>query len=83
MKDKNNFTSSDFYTSAFLKATGLTLVGINKSDPRRFRFIFEDTVGRVELLEDYFAGRAAVEPRQFIAAIKELKSLMYSDALSE
>lgn len=80
MEDK--FTTSDFYTAAFLKAAGLKLIGINKADPRRFHFVFKDQEERAKLLEDFFVGDAKVEVRNFIASIKELKSLMYSDAIS-
>lgn len=78
---ENQFITSDFYTAVFLLAKEYKLVGINKADPRRFRFVFEDQKSRAELLEDFFNGTTAVEPRSFITAIKELKSLMYSDAL--
>jgi hypothetical protein len=76
-----NFITSDFYSAAFLRYSGLILIGINKSDSHRFRFVFEDTADRPRLIEDFFAGRAMTEPRKFIAAIKELKSLVYSDAI--
>jgi hypothetical protein len=80
---KEDFISSDFYIAAFLRSSGFNLIGINKSDPRRFTFIFKDKASRAKLLNDFFAGRATTEPRQFVAAIKELKSLMYSDALQK
>jgi len=80
---ENKFTTSDFYTAVFLKSAGLKLIGINKADPRRFRFVFEDREDRARLLEDFFIGNEKVEVRGFIASIKELKSLMYSDALSK
>lgn len=78
---ENRFTTSDFYTAVFLLAREYKLVGINKTDPRRFRFVFEDQKDRAKLLEDFFNGATTVEPRGFITAIKELKSLMYSDAM--
>lgn len=78
---KKEFLLSDFYAAVFLRSAGFDLIGINKSDPRRFAFIFKDRTDRIKLLDDFFAGRAVVEPRQFTAVIKELKSLMYSDAL--
>jgi hypothetical protein len=78
---KNEFVLSDFYAAVLLRSSGFDLIGINKNDPRRFNFIFKDKASRIKLLDDFFAGRAIVEPRQFTAAIKELKSLMYSDAL--
>ena len=78
---KNQFTTSDFYTAVFLLSEEYRLVSIDKTDPRRFRFVFVDNEDRAKLLEGFFNGQARVEPRKFAAAIKELKSLMYSDAL--
>ena len=78
---KNQFATSDFYTAVFLLSEEYRLVSIDKTDPRRVRFVFADSEGRAKLLEGFFNGRARVEPRKFTAAIKELKSLMYSDAL--
>jgi len=78
---KNKFTTSDFYTAVFLLTEEYKLVEIDKADPRRFRFVFTDDESRAKLLEGFFNGQAKVEPRKFVAAIKELKSLMYSDAL--
>ena len=73
--------TSDFYAAAFLRAVGLDLVGIDKSDTRRFNFVFQDEPARADLVDDFFTGRAMVDPRQFVAAIKELKALMFSDAI--
>lgn len=78
---KNQFTTSDFYAAVFLLTENYRLEHIDKSDPRRFRFVFADREGRAELLEGFFNGQTKVEPRKFTASIKELKSLMYSDAL--
>lgn len=78
---KNQFATSDFYTAVFLLTENYQLEHIDKTDSRRFRFVFADNKDRAKLLEGFFNGRARVEPRKFVAAIKELKSLMYSDAL--
>lgn len=74
------FVNSDFYTTAFLITRGYKLIKIDKSNSRRFRFVLEDQPGRTKLLEDFFNYKTLVEPRKFIASIKELKSSMYSDA---
>ena len=37
-----DFILSDFYAAVFLHSYGFNLVGINKSDPRRFNFIFDE-----------------------------------------
>ena len=78
---KKQFVNSDFYTTAFLIAKGYKLIRIDKSDPHRFRFILEDREDRARLLEDFFNSKTEIEPRKFVSAVKELKSLMYSDAI--
>jgi len=81
-KQPEKFTTTDFYTAAYLLASDFKLLGINKTNPQRFCFIFFDQKNRQKLLDDFFNNQAKVEPRTFIAAIKELKSLMYNDAVS-
>lgn len=78
----NNFITSDFYTACLLLANEYHLVGINKTDSRRFRFIFTDEPDRVQVVAGYFDGLTSVNVRKFVNAIKELKSLMYNDAIS-
>jgi len=79
--DSNNFITSDFYAAAFLVAKGYRLLGINKADSRRFRFIFTDEPDRAQLVSGFFAGLVEVNAKEFVSAIKELKSLMYNDAM--
>jgi hypothetical protein len=82
LDNSNNFATSDFYTAAFLLAKGYQLFGINKADSRRFRFIFSDEPERPQLVSGYFAGLVEVNAKEFVSAIKELKSLMYNDAVN-
>ena len=79
--NSNNFATSDFYAAAFLTAKGYRLLGINKADSRRFRFIFTDEPYHAQLVSGYFAGLVEVNAKAFVTAIKELKSLMYNDAI--
>ena len=79
--ENQNFQTSDFYTAVFLLANKFKLIEIDKTNSRRFCFVFEDQENRVKLLEDYFNGNTRIEPRQFVSSIKELKTLMYNDAL--
>jgi len=78
----NNFITSDFYTACLLLASDYHLVGINKADSKRYRFIFIDKQGRAQLVGGYFDGLIDINTRKFVNAIKELKSLMYNDAIS-
>ena len=79
--EKKVFQISDFYTAAFLLSQGFKLITLNRGNPHRVFFVFEDRKGREKLIEDFFHSGALVEPRKFVTAIKELKSLIYSDAL--
>jgi predicted RNA-binding protein YlxR (DUF448 family) len=81
MNNKKNqqFSTSDFYLAAFLRAKGFQLLDINKTNPQRALFIFKDKEGRQSLVEDFLFGRAEIEPRSFVSAIKELKQLLHSD----
>jgi predicted RNA-binding protein YlxR (DUF448 family) len=75
------FTTPDFYLSAFCLAKGLRLKTIDKSNPHRAFFVFEDSKDRQGLVEDFLFGRAFVEPKSFATAIKELKQLLHSTNL--
>ena len=79
--ENQNFQTTDFYTAVFLLASDFKLLEIDKTNPRRFCFVFQDQENRAKLLEDFFNGKARIEPRQFISSIKELKTLMYNDVL--
>jgi hypothetical protein len=75
---KQEFVSSDFYLAAFLRAKGFQLLNIEKKDPRRALFVFQNKGDRQSLIEDFMFGRTQVEPKSFVSAIKELKQLLYS-----
>ena len=76
--EEKQFALSDFYLSAFLMAKGVRLLDINKEIPQRASFIFQKNKDRQKLTEDFMFGRAQIEPKSFVSAIKELKQLLYS-----
>jgi predicted RNA-binding protein YlxR (DUF448 family) len=80
MKIRNikQFETSDFYLSAFLLSKGLKLIKVDKSNPQRALFIFEDREDRQKLVEEFLYSRAKVNPKEFVIAIKELKQLLHS-----
>ena len=79
MKDKNEkqFLTEDFYLAAFCLASDLNLLSIDKSNPRRFSFVFQDCEKREKMVADFLFGRARVEPKKFVSAIKDLKQLLH------
>ena len=79
MNNENKFILSDFYLAAFCLVKGFKLLDIDKANPRRALFVFQDKESRQSLVEDFLFGRAEVNPKEFAAAIKELKQLLYSE----
>lgn len=73
------YNCSDLYAAAFLIANGTELIDVDKTDRKRVVFVFSDTEGRESLLAAFWSKRASIEPRSFIAAIKEAKERLYSD----
>jgi len=82
LDNSSNFTTSDFYAAAFLVAKGYRLLSIDKADSRRFHFIFTNEPDRPQLISAFFAGLVEINAKAFVTAIKELKSLMYNDAMN-
>ena len=79
MNDANGYQTRDFYIAAFLLAKGHKIAGINRDDPKRVLFVFNDFEGREDLLRAFLYGEATCEPQGFIVAIKTLKGLIHSD----
>ena len=52
--ENQNFKTTDFYSAVFLLAKGYKLIKIDKTNPRRFCFVFQDQENRAKLLEDFF-----------------------------
>lgn len=69
---------SDLYVAAFLLANGAELISVDRTDRKRAVFVFSNSESDESLLADFWLKRASIEPRAFIAAIKEAKELIYS-----
>ncbi len=81
---KNKYSTSSFYPACFLLAKGMRLIGIDRTNPHRCEFVFEDSPERERLLHDFsFAfdndPAVLVDARRLIAAIKMLKEKIYED----
>jgi hypothetical protein len=79
MEDEKEFVTKDFYIAAYLLAQRHKISYVNRDDPKRVFFAFNDFEGREDLIRAFLYGEAAVEPQAFIAAIKSLKGLIHSN----
>lgn len=86
-EDHRYFKTSSFYIACFLFTKNQVLVNIDKvTDPRRAQFVFLETSGRSELLQNFnFAKENSpevmVDARKFVVAIKQLKEKLYQGDL--
>ncbi len=71
------FESVDFYSSAFLIATGQKLQATHKRGSQTV-FIFEDSEEIQDLLNNYFAMQAEINASSYAQAIKNLKNIIHS-----
>ncbi len=77
-QQETEYRVSDLYVAAFLLANDAELLSVDKTDRKRAVFVFSNSENSERLLADFWSKRASVEPRAFIAAIKEAKELIYS-----
>ena len=80
---KEIFHTEDFYLTAFLITNDLQLINIDRTNPRRCQFVFQDNSKREKLVQSYnFAISGSkeilVDARKFANAIKDLKTKLYS-----
>lgn len=84
-EDKNpKYSTSSFYPACFALAKGMHLTGIDRTNPHRCEFVFEDSPERERLLQAFnFAPdddpTVLVDARRLITAIKMLKEKLYQD----
>ncbi len=71
------FSLSDFYLAAFLLSKGLKLLGTDPNGKNRIHFLLDDSPDRPQLIEDYYAHRAVVDPLSFKDAVVNLKSFLH------
>lgn len=76
---KQEYSTTSFYLSAFLIAKGVRLVGLNQTgDFARRDFVFVDSPEREKLVNEYnFNQQAEINVRDFVSAIRQLKSLLH------
>jgi len=77
-ENEKKFKSSDFYISAYILSLGYKIIHIEKENPRKCFFVFNCAKGQ-EITEDFLLCRKKIEPKKYVAAIKELKQIIYSN----
>ncbi len=63
--------------AAFLYASGLSLVGTKKVNGEVF-FLFRPKADAEQLLKNYFADTASINPKELFAKLNDLRDLIFS-----
>lgn len=74
----NKYPCGDFYLTAYLLASGMKLLGTEKLNPHKTLFVLEDISGRESLVQNFFAGRASVNPLAYKDCIQNLKAMLHN-----
>ena len=74
------FSTDNFPLAVFLKTKLCINLHISKDNPRHAIFHFEDSPEREKLTNDYWQGKALVEPRAYYNNQRELKTLLYDNS---
>lgn len=80
MSDKDKtFSTDNFQLASYLLSEACKLLSVDKTNPKRAIFVFEDTEERKVLTDKFLSYKALTEPHKFFSAQKDLKQLIYQD----
>ncbi len=79
MQPNNNFPTDNFQLACYLMSEAIPLLSLDKSNPRRVLFVFEESEQRKVLNQKYLSNKAETEVHRIFSAQKDLKQLLYQD----
>lgn len=68
----------DIYLSSYLKAKNIPLHDTELDEQSRTIFCFIETPELIEAIQQFYKGKALINPTTFIEAFKNLRTLTYS-----
>lgn len=75
--DNKTFSTDSFPLASYLLAKSCNLTIIDKANPRRALFVFQESIERKRLTEEFLTHQGLVEPHKFFSAQKDLKQMLY------
>ena len=73
----NTFCTDNFILASLLLSESCHLLSVDRTNPRRVAFIFENTDKRQSLTDKFLAHEALVEVHRYNGAQRDLKQLIY------
>lgn len=78
-QENNSFSTDNFALSAYLLSEGCHLLYVEKTNPKRVQFVFEESDLRKSLTEKFLSHQAQIEPHRYFSAQKDLKQIIYQN----
>lgn len=78
MKETNYETTADLGLAASLVASGFTVVKIDRSDPRRVVFAFQNNPELQEHISRFWADELLIPAGLLLDCVRKLKARIYS-----
>lgn len=79
MKNKIEFFTKDFYTSACILASGVSLIRLQKETEKTVFFVFAiSPIKAEEIIKKHWSRELVLPTRDIVDAIHQLKTQVYS-----
>jgi hypothetical protein len=75
--DQDGYSTTDFGCSVALITLGYELVALDRSNPQRVQFMFQNENGIEEAVSAYWADRLETKTRSYFDNTKMLKQRLY------
>lgn len=72
------WSSTDIGVATALLCSGFTLQSVDKGNPHKSLFIFNNEVGIEKTANQFFSNTLTVKAREFFDQLKALKNLIYN-----
>ena len=73
------FSTTDLGIAAALMTAEFELLSLDKSEPRKVKFVFSRADGIVKVADDFWSNRLEQKTRSFWDNVKTLKNRLYSN----
>lgn len=75
----STYATQDLPLAATFVALGHSLIGIERTNPKRADFCFTLNTDLEQLIDKYHSGKVRIEPRIYFDAIRQLKNRLYGN----
>jgi hypothetical protein len=75
---KDQFNTHDLALAAALVECGYPLSHLDRSNPRRVVFVFDDSTELAAIVVNYWHDDISVNPKSYFDTLKHLKTRIYS-----